>query len=647
MMLPVLLRPVTKSASRLFVAGTGAAADRSTDSSQEVNQPPATTYNHHPLQSQPPATPERKPSAAASGVPPLWNTGSASNRWVQNVLAQGGRQDGQQEQQVEQHVEQLQGAGEQQVQMMQQQMQYGVSGADASASSSQCVWQPISMGSFPAGAWVWPAVFLTNDGYFSQGMQMGGYSQAVNMNQGEQHQQMQMQQPQQLAQEQSQAQHMPVDCSQWEGSPAVADFGASGGSPRTAAGRTAASRKQRRKQKTAVAVTGAASAAPQLGAVVHAVVEPQPAQPGLLAPRGAQSGAPIVGSGPSSCDALIPGPVVFTSAQSSPKSSVQDLGSLLASTEAGSVQYWPPTPESTPPSSPRHAQASLERFGNWPMQPAAMAARRGQIETHMVEEDAAVPNVEAPPNDEEMERCEVMLAQLEDADGRPELMELLATHAWDMACTAGGTRVVQKALEVASAAERVMLTEQMQGHVREAFASSPHANHVLQKCIELISPDRVQFVLAEMRGNAVAAARHRYGCRVLERLLEHCPTEQTAPLVDEVLGGAPQLCRHTFGNFVVQHVLEHGTPEQRHLIADVIQADIQAWLDTAWLAPEDRQRMVQAIRADASEQQTLHIITAAASSCAKCAARKASADDGKADACSFACLTQLTASAGE
>jgi pumilio RNA-binding family len=107
--------------------------------------------------------------------------------------------------------------------------------------------------------------------------------------------------------------------------------------------------------------------------------------------------------------------------------------------------------------------------------------------------------------------------------------------------------VVQKAFEVAeTAAEREALAKPLQGHVVEA-AISPHANHVLQKCIEVLPANQVQFVLQEMKGNAVAAARHRYGCRVLERLIEHCPWTQTADLVEEVLDNASQLCRHTFG----------------------------------------------------------------------------------------------------
>ncbi|CAK9104676.1 Maternal protein pumilio, partial [Durusdinium trenchii] len=194
--------------------------------------------------------------------------------------------------------------------------------------------------------------------------------------------------------------------------------------------------------------------------------------------------------------------------------------------------------------------------------------------------EQSYPQIDLQPEEIwDKEAQALLIAQLEEASTRAEALELLGLRAWAMSCSAAGTRVVQKALEVAVRArtldgahqpqrrdgtaaekdtpERVALAEQLQGHVKEAFAS-PHANHVLQKCIQLIPPERLGFLLAEMHGSAVAAASHRYGCRVLERLLEHCPSEQTAPLIEEVLSGAPQLCRHTFGNFVVQHILEHG-----------------------------------------------------------------------------------------
>lgn len=344
----------------------------------------------------------------------------------------------------------------------------------------------------------------------------------------------------------------------------------------------------------------------------------QPAQPGLLA-----RGAPVVDS---FAKPLVPGPLASHSNTTSPAGS-SELGlpiSAQVSQETSSTsstydepgQLWPPTPDLTPSNSPRLGPLMADHNfmfpGAWQLDPNSLSQRiSNQFSSIAAQLDEPAEVQEAAISGEEAEACEKMIAQLEDSEQRSNVMEQLTSTAWSMACTPGGTRVVQKALEVSDASERLAVAQQLEGHVKEAFAS-PHANHVLQKCIELMPPECIHFVLGEMRGHAVVAARHRYGCRVLERLLEHCPTEQTAPLVEEVLVGAAQLCRHTFGNFVVQHVLEHGTAPQRHAVVDVIHADIQRLARHRVAShvvrcalkhsdPDDRQRLVQAIRANPAE----------------------------------------------
>jgi len=259
---------------------------------------------------------------------------------------------------------------------------------------------------------------------------------------------------------------------------------------------------------------------------------------------------------------------------------------LQAAQDEPEVQLWPPTPESTPPSSPR---AIIEHSGNQEAQASAVVA------------------------DSESDQ---LIMQLEkDAAQRPYLLQWLTGCVWSMASTAGGSRVIQKAFEVADQGEQVALTDQLRGHVREA-AASPHANHVLQKAIELLPPERLDFVLTEMKGHGVTVARHRYGCRVLERLIEHCPNSQTCDLVNEVLSGTEQLCRHSFGNFVVQHILEHGTPLQRKQVADVLEADIVRLAKHRVASHvvrcalvhcdgSDRQRLKQAILKDPEEHTNL------------------------------------------
>merc|ERR550537_34729 len=155
---------------------------------------------------------------------------------------------------------------------------------------------------------------------------------------------------------------------------------------------------------------------------------------------------------------------------------------------------------------------------------------------------------------------------------RNEILQWIMPATLDLALSVCGCRVVQAAVEVAGGEHRRRMTEHMHGHVAELL-DSPHGNHVLQKCIEVLPPDTVQFVLNELCAfpdHGLAIAKHRFGCRILERLFEHCPAEQTRPLAEGVIENAYVLCRHPFGNYVVQHVLEYGTLSQRNSVVEAL-----------------------------------------------------------------------------
>lgn len=575
-MLLQVVRPVCKSASRALLAGSNAASELADHGVTPTEVAPPT--NHYVnLNTNLPAIGETPPSpvkgpvvmAAVPSVPPLWH--ASSSRWpvaVESWLSQGSRADEAQSSSSSsvntQNVEVQSPQGTQNVQLQQVQFPY------QSMTDGVTVWHSVG---FPAGALVWPAVFFTNEGFYSAGQMASSFPpEEVSEDQLRQ-----LQGTQQVSQQEV-AQSEPLD----------------GKSPAVGA-RTGCSRKQRRRQQGQLQLTTAAPDSKNL----------LPAEPGLQMPREAATGW-------QHSQQLQPGLVhmndsVFLAAEADD----------LAEPNSPQQQLWPPTPESTPPCSPR-GQVDFSFFpssllaSQWPAEmtgncsvTAATTTPSLDLESTTIEQD-----------DEDVAACEQMLVRLEGDDRQTLLSELLtptdaSPSVWQLACSAGGTRVVQKAFEVANTSERIALALQLKGHVREAI-TSPHANHALQKCIEVIQPERLDFVLSEIMGLAVTAARHRYGCRVLERLLEHCPSEQTASLVDEVLVGAAQLCRHTFGNFVVQHILEHGTLEQRHVIANVIQEDVQRLARhrvashvvrcaIKHSAPEDRQRLIQALRADASE----------------------------------------------
>jgi len=130
---------------------------------------------------------------------------------------------------------------------------------------------------------------------------------------------------------------------------------------------------------------------------------------------------------------------------------------------------------------------------------------------------------------------------------------------------------------VAGGEERTALVDQLRGHAVK-LVESPHGNHVLQKCIEMLPNNNIQFVVDELeayRGGWAALARHRYGCRVEERLIEQLPEEMLGMLMTAVVADTHTLCCHPYGNYVVQHVLEYGSKQKRlQIVAVLVQDDI-------------------------------------------------------------------------
>jgi|Transcript_52906 hypothetical protein len=158
-------------------------------------------------------------------------------------------------------------------------------------------------------------------------------------------------------------------------------------------------------------------------------------------------------------------------------------------------------------------------------------------------------------------------------DRRKKAIEWVVSYTRPLAFTRRGCRIVQRVMELATAAEKQQMVMKLEGFALEAL-QSPHANYVLQKCFEIVPTDEVQFVLNELKGQGAFVARHRFGCRVVQRALENCSSEQTQELIAEILLDANQLVRHTYGNFVIQHVLQYGTSEDVHEIAKVLLADV-------------------------------------------------------------------------
>lgn len=138
--------------------------------------------------------------------------------------------------------------------------------------------------------------------------------------------------------------------------------------------------------------------------------------------------------------------------------------------------------------------------------------------------------------------------------------------------TQQGSLLAQSAVVLAAGSQLDALLVKLSGFVIEA-SKSPHGNHVVQKCIDVLGHTKAQFVVDGLVGRAVAVARDRFGCRIMEHLIDSCSQKQVSGLIDELMMDAKRLCRHPFANYVMQSVVKFGTPARRAQVAEVLVAD--------------------------------------------------------------------------
>jgi len=147
---------------------------------------------------------------------------------------------------------------------------------------------------------------------------------------------------------------------------------------------------------------------------------------------------------------------------------------------------------------------------------------------------------------------------------------------WSLSRMHAGCWAVQQALEAAaSEEEREELALELRGHVWEA-AHDLHANYVLQKCIMVMHPRSMQFIINELTyttGAACVASENKYGCRVIQRLLEYCSPAQVVGVVDDLLLNCVANCCHKYSKYAMQCLLEHGTVPQVHNLMNFLAAN--------------------------------------------------------------------------
>lgn len=145
-------------------------------------------------------------------------------------------------------------------------------------------------------------------------------------------------------------------------------------------------------------------------------------------------------------------------------------------------------------------------------------------------------------------------------------------HVHHLSMQMYGCRVVQKAFEHVLTDQQASLVKELDGPNLQVLkvVKDQNGNHVVQKAIERIPGEHIQFIVDAHRGQMARMSTHQYGCRVVQRMLEHCQPQAKRMILDELLESILPLISDSYGNYVVQHIIENGYPEDRRQVVDII-----------------------------------------------------------------------------
>ncbi|KAJ3843525.1 ARM repeat-containing protein [Lentinula raphanica] len=159
--------------------------------------------------------------------------------------------------------------------------------------------------------------------------------------------------------------------------------------------------------------------------------------------------------------------------------------------------------------------------------------------------------------------CQKLLEYSTD-EQRNVICESVAQDLVNISLNMHGTRAVQKMIDFLSTHRQANLRYNAQIH-SIILALSLHVvvlikdlngNHVIQKCLNKLSPEDNQFIYNAVAANCVEVATHRHGCCVLQRCIDHASDHQRIQLVNEITFNALTLVQDPYGNYVVQYILD-------------------------------------------------------------------------------------------
>jgi hypothetical protein len=123
-----------------------------------------------------------------------------------------------------------------------------------------------------------------------------------------------------------------------------------------------------------------------------------------------------------------------------------------------------------------------------------------------------------------------------------------------------GTRALQKMIDFMST--RAQIETIIKAFRRQVvdLIQDLNGNHVIQKCLNKLSPADTQFIFDAVGKHCVDVGTHRHGCCVLQRCIDHASGDQKLWLIRQISNNAFILVQDPFGNYVVQYILDLNEP---------------------------------------------------------------------------------------
>jgi hypothetical protein len=95
-------------------------------------------------------------------------------------------------------------------------------------------------------------------------------------------------------------------------------------------------------------------------------------------------------------------------------------------------------------------------------------------------------------------------------------------------------------LEVVEVEQQTQIALELDGSIMKCVRDQ-NGNHVVQKCIECIPQEKIQFIISAFYGHVVEFSMHPYGCRVIQVL--HQPSSSFTIFIEFFLNVFLEIAR--------------------------------------------------------------------------------------------------------